>query len=256
VFEVIMTNSAFEKTVSAAITLAVVLTPTLASAGSYRGNNGNTWSDGNRDRGGDRRQRDSSSTNGYRYDSPRQEINSNYRHDSNRYADRRHTNSYYNSGHYNNSWRNPAWNNSRYSYGRNNSWFSSGWNNNYNYGYGHNNYYGGYRGNSKTDTVVLGVGLGILGLAVASAASNKSRNSRDWTDDNRQYVTSGRDAPRGFPEPAYDASLPTAYDSSCLQAREYQTTITVGGQREKAYGTACLQPDGSWRQGPPQLEQR
>ncbi len=29
--------------------------------------------------------------------------------------------------------------------------------------------------------------------------------------------------------------------------REYQTTITVGGQTEQAYGTACRQPDGSWK---------
>jgi surface antigen len=29
--------------------------------------------------------------------------------------------------------------------------------------------------------------------------------------------------------------------------REYQQTITVGGQTEQAYGTACRQPDGSWQ---------
>ncbi len=29
--------------------------------------------------------------------------------------------------------------------------------------------------------------------------------------------------------------------------REYQTTVTVGGKTETAYGTACRQPDGSWR---------
>ena len=34
--------------------------------------------------------------------------------------------------------------------------------------------------------------------------------------------------------------------SSCLQEREYQTTVIVGGRPVDAYGTACLQPDGSW----------
>ena len=29
--------------------------------------------------------------------------------------------------------------------------------------------------------------------------------------------------------------------------REYQTTVNVGGKTESAYGTACRQPDGSWR---------
>ena len=29
--------------------------------------------------------------------------------------------------------------------------------------------------------------------------------------------------------------------------REYQQTITVGGELEEAYGTACRQPDGTWQ---------
>jgi surface antigen len=29
--------------------------------------------------------------------------------------------------------------------------------------------------------------------------------------------------------------------------REYQQTVTVGGETETAYGTACRQPDGSWK---------
>ena len=29
--------------------------------------------------------------------------------------------------------------------------------------------------------------------------------------------------------------------------REYQQTVTIGGKQENAYGTACRQPDGSWK---------
>lgn len=29
--------------------------------------------------------------------------------------------------------------------------------------------------------------------------------------------------------------------------REYQETITIDGRQEKTTGTACRQPDGSWR---------
>ena len=39
-------------------------------------------------------------------------------------------------------------------------------------------------------------------------------------------------------------------DNSCLQEREYQTTVIVGGKEVNAYGTACLQPDGSWSRSP------
>ena len=28
--------------------------------------------------------------------------------------------------------------------------------------------------------------------------------------------------------------------------REYQTDVEIGGRLERAYGTACLQPDGTW----------
>ncbi len=36
------------------------------------------------------------------------------------------------------------------------------------------------------------------------------------------------------------------YSSAGRYCREYQQTIVVGGQEQKAFGTACQQPDGSW----------
>jgi surface antigen len=38
-----------------------------------------------------------------------------------------------------------------------------------------------------------------------------------------------------------------AYQSGNTYCREFQQTITVGGQTQDAYGTACRQPDGSWK---------
>jgi surface antigen len=38
------------------------------------------------------------------------------------------------------------------------------------------------------------------------------------------------------------------YQTSTGQyCREYTQTISVGGEKHKSYGTACRQPDGSWR---------
>lgn len=34
--------------------------------------------------------------------------------------------------------------------------------------------------------------------------------------------------------------------STGAYCREYQTTVTVGGRKQAAYGQACQQPDGSW----------
>jgi hypothetical protein len=55
----------------------------------------------------------------------------------------------------------------------------------------------------------------------------------------------------------YDYSpAPDTYHQSggnCLQEREYQTNVIVGGRSVDAYGTACLQPDGSWTRSPPRV---
>jgi surface antigen len=38
------------------------------------------------------------------------------------------------------------------------------------------------------------------------------------------------------------------YQTSAGQyCREYTQTITVGGEKHQSYGTACRQPDGTWR---------
>ena len=42
------------------------------------------------------------------------------------------------------------------------------------------------------------------------------------------------------PQPAYTAGN----GQTC---REFQQTVTIGGQSQQAYGTACRQSDGSWR---------
>ncbi len=55
------------------------------------------------------------------------------------------------------------------------------------------------------------------------------------------------------PPPVYVAPAPTQVyvpPPPALPApycREYQATTTIGGQPRLSYGTACLQPDGSWK---------
>jgi surface antigen len=39
----------------------------------------------------------------------------------------------------------------------------------------------------------------------------------------------------------------TYQNASGQYCREYQHTITVDGKQERGYGTACRQPDGSWK---------
>jgi len=44
------------------------------------------------------------------------------------------------------------------------------------------------------------------------------------------------------------AVTPTrTYQSESGYCREFQNDVVIGGKSEKAYGTACRQPDGSWK---------
>ncbi len=54
--------------------------------------------------------------------------------------------------------------------------------------------------------------------------------------------------------PAYQYQPQQVQDESCMQVREYTTTIEIGGETVPAYGQACLQPDGSWKFGDPIAE--
>jgi hypothetical protein len=51
------------------------------------------------------------------------------------------------------------------------------------------------------------------------------------------------------PPQAYaPAAQPPAYQSADGQyCREYTRNIVVGGKQQKAYGNACMQPDGRWK---------
>ena len=46
----------------------------------------------------------------------------------------------------------------------------------------------------------------------------------------------------GTVTPMRDGSTPSG-----LYCREFHQTVTIGGQTEAAYGTACRQPDGTWK---------
>jgi hypothetical protein len=94
----------------------------------------------------------------------------------------------------------------------------------------HNNH------NHNNDKLWIGLlGGGILGYGLGVY---QQRNAAD--QDNSPPVAS---AP---PPPVYASTNP---GNPCLQEREYRTKIMVGGKEVEGYGTACLQPDGSWRYG-------
>lgn len=109
-------------------------------------------------------------------------------------------------------------------------------------GHGHHG-----RGLGRTGAAVLGV---MGGLVIGSIIADSQR--RHYERPQTVYVPQTHVV--AVPEPSYNAGLPAAAgQGQCLQTREYQTTVVIGGQPREAYGTACLQADGSWLKGPMQV---
>jgi hypothetical protein len=83
----------------------------------------------------------------------------------------------------------------------------------------------------------------LLGLVVGGILGYALNNAQQGAAGYDRYP-----APQAY-DNTYDA-MDTYSDSTCLQEREYTTTVRVGGRNVEAYGTACLQQDGSWKRGP------
>jgi len=135
-------------------------------------------------------------------------------------------------------------------------------------GYRHHSYYHynshhHYHHDGHGNGLAYGILGGIIGLAVGSAIAD-SQSSDTVVVRERTPVWHNPDSDYGYrnygydsgwyqppPQPVSQQQPVAAQDGSCMQTREYQTRITVGGKDVDAYGTACLQPDGSWKFGAP-----
>ncbi len=103
-----------------------------------------------------------------------------------------------------------------------------------------------------TTGILAGVFLG--GLLGGALGDKLDQNDREYADRvaQRSLETSrvGQASTWRNPDSGnYGSMTPTRtyqgdYGQHC---REFQQTVTVGGQTEEAYGTACRQADGSWQ---------
>lgn len=103
-------------------------------------------------------------------------------------------------------------------------------------------------GEGRTAAIIAGTILGAyigseMGRYMDENDARKAEAALEYNRDNQRSTWRN-------PNTGADVSaMPTrTYKSAGGEnCREYQTTVTVGGKRENAYGTACRQPDGSWR---------
>lgn len=104
----------------------------------------------------------------------------------------------------------------------------------------------------ETEGILAGVLLGgLLGGAVGNALDNADREHAQRAAYHAlEWTPSGTASRWRNPDSGRSGSIvPTrTYESAGGRyCREYTQTITVDGWSERAYGTACRQPDGSWQ---------
>ena len=70
------------------------------------------------------------------------------------------------------------------------------------------------------------------------------------TQESLEYNKAGTTSTWSNPDTGYRGSTTPVrtYQTADQQAcREYRSTVTIDGKTEEAVGTACREPDGTWR---------
>ena len=107
------------------------------------------------------------------------------------------------------------------------------------------------KGRGRTAATVAGIFLGgMIGRDIGASLDRVDRQMLTRTTSHSlETMPSGRTSTWSNPDSGnYGSVTPMkTYRTSRGYCREYQNTVTVGGQQQSAYGTACRQPDGSWQ---------
>jgi surface antigen len=100
------------------------------------------------------------------------------------------------------------------------------------------------------------VGVGVLLGGLLGSEVGKSLDQADQAYAERNAQDTLETAPTGYssswtnPDSGHSGSLTPTQTYSTAEGqpcREYRSTVTIDGQTEDVYGTACREPDGSWR---------
>ncbi len=103
------------------------------------------------------------------------------------------------------------------------------------------------RGHGRTAAIIVGT---IAGTAVGGAVGRSmDETDRLKTSATLESVRTGVASTWRNPDTGHQYSVtPTkTYDATSGPCREYTVDSLIGGKKEAVYGTACRQPDGSWK---------
>ena len=107
-------------------------------------------------------------------------------------------------------------------------------------------------GSGQLATTAIGTLLGAyLGSEVGSSLDRADQLAADRATQQAHAAPIGQPIAWNNPDSGNSGTVTPVRDGTNQQTgaycREYQTTVTVGGKTEDAFGTACQQPDGSWK---------
>jgi surface antigen len=108
------------------------------------------------------------------------------------------------------------------------------------------------KGKGQLAAVAAGTLLGALvGSEVGSSLDRADQQYAQRAQTQAQVAPIGQTIAWSNPESGHSGSVTPVREgripATGEYCREYQQTVRVGGQTQNAYGTACRQPDGSWR---------
>jgi len=106
-------------------------------------------------------------------------------------------------------------------------------------------------GSGKIAAAAVGTLLGaFIGHEVGASLDRADQMYAQRAETQAQSAPIGQAIQWNNPESGHSGSIVATRDGTGpngAYCREYQTTVNVGGQNQQAYGTACRQPDGTWK---------
>jgi surface antigen len=108
------------------------------------------------------------------------------------------------------------------------------------------------KGKGQIAAAAAGTLLGaLIGSEVGSSLDRADQQYARRAQSQAQAAPIGQSIVWSNPESGHSGTITPVREgrvaSTGEYCREFQQTVTVGGQNQQAYGTACRQPDGSWR---------
>jgi surface antigen len=103
------------------------------------------------------------------------------------------------------------------------------------------------RGDGRTAAIIIGT---LAGTAIGgSIGQSMDETDRMRTNTTLETVRTGVSSRWRNPDSgnSYTVTPTRTYETEGAPCREYTIDAVIGGKPEKVYGTACRQPDGSWK---------